>query len=100
MFRSILIAATLAAGPAVAGDMIARQGADEVRLFDSPCVSVETMVRIDPQERDQYRKAQGLFQGQRFFGCWRKNGSIAQILWEDGDQGIVPFVELKPLLEI
>jgi hypothetical protein len=78
---------------------VARQGLDEVRIFDTACVSAETLIRIPEAERERFGKAQGMFGGQRFFGCWRPLGGDAFILWEDGDQGIVPKGDLKPAPE-
>lgn len=77
----------------------ARQGDDWVRIFDSPCVSAETLARIPEQSRNTFSKAQGSFSGQKYFGCWRKMGDSVYIMWEDGDQGIVPQEDLKPVPE-
>jgi hypothetical protein len=37
-----------------------------------------------------------MFQGQRFQACWRLVGNAAHLVYEDGDQGIIPTTELKP----
>lgn len=97
---ALFILLLLLAAPAFPGDRIGRQGEDEVKLFESPCVSVETYMRIPEGERRSYSKAVGLFQGQKFFGCWKPMGEGVYILWEDGDQGIIPGHELQPLTEI
>ena len=96
--RSLLIAAVLAAGPALA-DSEARQGADWVRIFDSPCVSAQTLVLIPPEARSDFQKAQGVYKGEKFFGCWQKRGGIVYILWEDGDHAIIPIEALRRVTE-
>jgi hypothetical protein len=35
-------------------------------------------------------------EGQTFTACWRVVGNAAHLLYEDGDQGIIPLAELKP----
>jgi hypothetical protein len=94
--RSILLCAALAAAPALAGDLVARQGSDTVRLADGPCTSETVLAQLDPRLHSQYKAASAIVQGQTFAGCWRKTGSVAHLLYEDGDQGIVPIADLKP----
>lgn len=99
--RSIVCCAALlcAAFPAMS-ERIAREGNSEVRIFDTPCVSAETIARIPEERREGWGKAIGVFSGQKFFGCWRKMGEDTYILWEDGDQGIVPAADLKEAMSI
>jgi hypothetical protein len=92
--RTLIVAALLAAGPAFASQT-ARVGDDWVRLFDSPCVSMETMARIPPAMRDQFKKVQARFQGQTYFGCYIVRDGAAYVLYEDGDQGIIPLEAFK-----
>lgn len=94
--RSILLCVALAAAPALAADLVARQGGDTVRLADGPCISETVLALLDPQLHSQYKAASAVVQGRTFAGCWRKTGSVAHLLYEDGDQGIVPMAELKP----
>lgn len=101
MKKPLLLLALIAAIPCLAAERIARQGDDEVHVFDSPCVSAQTIARIPENAREGWGKVQGRYQGERFFGCWRPMGDAAVfILWEDGDQGIIPLQELKPALEV
>lgn len=86
----------LAACPIGATELVARQGDDEVRLFESPCVHAGTLGLIKPEAREKFKKAAGRFSGQMFYGCWRPVGDSAVLVWEDGDQGIIPVTELKP----
>lgn len=94
LFLSLMLFAPLAHA-----DREVRQGADWVRLHDSACVSAETLARIPAAARDQFSKAQGMHQGQLYFGCWREVGNVVHILWEDGDEGVIPVGILKLLPE-
>ena len=96
--RLILLCAALAAAPAIAGDLVARQGGDSVRLADAPCTSELVLGQLEPRLQVQYKAAYAIVKGQTFAACWRKSGSVAHLLYEDGDQGIVPMAELKPEL--
>ena len=96
--RLILLCAALAAAPAMAGDLVARQGGDSVRLADAPCTSELVLGRLEPRLQAQYKAASAVVKGQTFSACWRMTGSVAHLLYEDGDQGIVPMAELKPEL--
>ena len=90
--------ATLAAAPAFAQDLIARQGNDSVRLSEDACKSDLIISRLEPGDIKEYRAASAVFQGQRFNACWRMMGNAAYLIYEDGDQGIIPAQELKPEL--
>lgn len=99
--RSKICAALIAASfavPAFAGERITRMGKDEARFFDSPCVSAQTLARIPAADRKSFSKAQGIVGGQKFFGCWRPLGNSVYILWEDGDQGIIPNSDIKDVV--
>jgi hypothetical protein len=90
--------ATLAAAPVFAQDLIARQGDDSVRLSDDACKSDLIISRLEPGDIKEYHAASAVFQGQRFNACWRMMGNAAYLIYEDGDQGIIPAQELKPEL--
>ena len=90
--------ATLAAAPVFAQDLIARQGDDSVRLSDEACKSDLVLSRLEPGDVKEYHAASAMFQGQRFQACWRMVGNAAYLVYEDGDQGIIPAHELKPEL--
>ncbi len=97
--RKLIVAALMVAGPAFASQT-ARQGEDWVRLFDSPCVSAETMMRIPVALRDQFKKVQAHFQGQIFFGCYIVRNGAAYVIYDDGDAGIIPLEEFKQDAEV
>jgi hypothetical protein len=90
--------AAFAAAPTFAQDLIARQGDDSVRLSDESCKSQLVLSRVEPSMHEQFRAASALFQGQRFQACWRMMGNAAYLIYEDGDQGVIPASELKPEL--
>lgn len=94
VFCAVLAAA--AASPAFAQELVARQGDDSVRLSDAACKSELVLGRLEPASATQYRAASAVFQGQRFQACWRMVGNAAHLVYEDGDQGIIPVAELKP----
>ena len=90
--------AAFAAAPSFAQDLIARQGDDSVRLSDESCKSQLVISRLEPGMADEFHAASAMFQGQRFQACWRMMGNAAYLIYEDGDQGIIPATELKPEL--
>lgn len=90
--------ATFAVAPAFAEELVARQGDDSVRLTDAACKSELVLGRLDPSAAGEYRSASAVFQGKRFQACWRMVGNAAHLVYEDGDQGIIPAHELKPEL--
>jgi hypothetical protein len=90
--------ATFAAAPAFAQDLIARQGDDSVRLSDAQCKSELILNRLEPAIAEEFKSASAMFQGQRFQACWRMMGNAAYLIYEDGDQGVIPAQELKPEL--
>jgi len=98
--KAVVFCAALAAfaAPSFAQDLIARQGDDSVRLSEESCKSQLVISRLDPGMAEQFRSASAVFQGQRFQACWRMMGNAAYLIYEDGDQGIIPATELKPEL--
>lgn len=92
------VAAAFAVAPSFAQDLIARQGDDSVRLSNDTCKSELVLSRIEPGTAEEFHAASAMFQGQRFQACWRMVGNAAYLVYEDGDQGIIPASELKPEL--
>lgn len=96
---AVCVALAAAVAPALADGLVARQGDDSVRLSETACQSELVLARVDPGTAEEYRAATAVFQGQRFVACWRTMGSVAHLVYEDGDQGIIPLQELKRELE-
>jgi len=98
VFCAALAAAAFAASPSFAQTLVARQGEDSVRLSDDACKSDLVVSRLEPGMADEFHAASAVFQGKRFQACWRMMGNAAYLIYEDGDQGIIPASELKPEL--
>jgi hypothetical protein len=98
--KALVICAALATAvaPVFAQELVARQGDDSVRLSDSECKSELVLSRIEPGMAGEFHAASAVFQGQRYQACWRMVGNAAYLVYEDGDQGIIPADELKPEL--
>jgi hypothetical protein len=93
----VAVLAAFAAAPSFAEELVARQGSDSVRLSDVACKSELVLSRVQ-EARDEYKAASAQVQGQSFVACWRVMGNVAHLVYEDGDQGIIPIQELKPEL--
>lgn len=98
VFCAALAAAAFAAAPSYAQDLIARQGNDSVRLSEDACKSDLVLSRLEPGTAGDFHAASAEFQGKHFQACWRMMGNAAYLVYEDGDQGIIPATELKPEL--
>lgn len=101
--RRFALILLVAAGSAAAEDRIARQGADSVTISERPCTVASVLIQIDkvaPGERDQFQRADATFGGQRYFACWRTIPGGVHVVYEDGDQGVIPAGELKPVTTI
>lgn len=96
---ALVAVAAFAAAPSFAQELVARQGGDSVRLSDAACSSDLVLARVEAGARDEYKQASAHFQGQNFTACWRVMGNVAHLVYEDGDQGIIPMQELRPELE-
>src|SRR5262249_5013122 len=53
----LLLCAALAAAPAFADQLVARNGNDSVRLDDTPCTSELVLKRIEPTAKDEFKAA-------------------------------------------
>jgi hypothetical protein len=93
---TIVLAAALAAGPAAAQNLVAHEGRDSVRLLDAPCHSATVLDRIDPPLQSGFRAATAVVDGRSYSACWHPLGNAAYLLYEDGDQGLIPFAALTP----
>ena len=98
--KAVVFCAVLASAmaPALAQELVARDGDDSVRLADAPCKSETVLSRLEPHIRGDFKAASAVVQGQTFVACWREMGNAAYLVYEDGDQGIIPMRDLKPEL--
>lgn len=93
------LAALLAAGPALA-DAVASNGRDTVRLSDKPCAITAVIAQIPEPLRQGRRTAAASVSGQPFAACWRLIPQGVHLLYEDGDQGLIPAGDFKAVPEI
>ena len=98
MKAAIALCAALTLAPAFAEDLVAREGDDSVRLASAPCESQTVLKQVDANAQSEYKAASATVQGQKYVACWRAMGNVAHLIYEDGDQGIIPLGELKPEL--
>jgi hypothetical protein len=96
---AILVMLVVPSG-AKAQDRIARQGADSVTITDRPCGQKDILGTIGERVGSEFLAAHGRFGGKDYRACWRPLGPSAHIVYEDGDQGIVPLADFKPVLSI
>ncbi len=92
---ALLCAAALVAAPAMADEVIASNGVDSVRLSDSQCTNEKVLELATPPMREKLRGAVATISGQSFKACWVVDGNMAHLVYEDGDQGLVPLTEFR-----
>jgi hypothetical protein len=94
--RALILALALALCTplAYAGDMVAKDGEDTVRLSELPC-PVDVLKVLPQGTRGHYRAAFVQFQGKSYDACWTKYGQSAHLVYPDGDQGLIPFSDFK-----
>lgn len=97
---ALALAAALAAlhpVPARA-DGIARLGDDWVRIMAAECKNeaVVAAIRLHDKNPAGFFAAAGHIAGHDFAGCWMQAGEHIYLVWEDGDEGLVPNDLLKP----
>ncbi len=92
---ALLCAAALVAAPALADELVASKGNDQVRLSNGPCTSEQVLNRLKPQFRAVLREASATVSGQTYKACWVIEGRAAHLLYEDGDQGLIPLADFK-----
>lgn len=93
---SICTACALVA-PALAAELVATEGQDTVRLAETACTNTTVLEQADPEIRPLLRAATAELQGRNFVACWRPTAAGAHLIYEDGDQGLVPLTHLRPL---
>jgi hypothetical protein len=96
MRLALLCVAALLAAPAIAADeVVASNGSDTVRLSNTQCSSEKVLEQTDPVLRAQLRDATAVIQGESLKACWIVDGRVAHLLYEDGDQGIIPLTQFR-----
>lgn len=99
--RSIaLLCLALAATPAMADDLVAYEGTDMIRLTPQACTNPAVLNRIEPEARAAFLTASAVLQGHHYTACWRITPMAAYLLYEDGDQGLIPLEKLQVPIDI
>jgi len=94
-----LFAALTMASP-MAGELMSQSGDNSIRLTDQACTSEPVLNQHQPTVQSQFRAAFVVFEGNRFMACWRPTPGGAHLLYEDGDQGLVPLSGFRMLLSV
>lgn len=85
--RRLIIAALLAAGPAMA-DMVASNGAgDELRLFDRPCTIAAILAGIKPEFHSKFQAGQALIGGKVIRLCYIDTQEGSYFVVPEGSEG-------------
>lgn len=93
--RPILALALLLAFPALAQELVAREGQNTVRLTQRPCPP--EVLKVIPQgSRGVFRLALVIYEGKDYAACWagRLDGQV-HVQYDDGDMGVVPMGMFK-----
>lgn len=93
------LCAALAVAPVMAGELVSHEGDATIRLADKECTSQPVLDQLKPELRPQFRAASAVLQGRAFDACWHITPRGAHLIYEDGDEGLVPFDALKPLID-
>jgi hypothetical protein len=93
--RALIACLALVATAAQADSMVASNGRDSVRLLDVPCSSDAVLQRVNPRVREQMRDARATVGGEDYHACWIVYGDSARLMYEDGDQGLIPLTDFK-----
>ena len=67
--RTLLMAALLAAGPALA-EKVASNGSNELRLLDAACDHADILPHLKPEFHHRFKRAQATLQGRVIRACW------------------------------
>lgn len=95
-FATTMVCASLllAAGSAMA-DAEARNGQDWVRITPQPCTNAAILERIPASFTQELWQAAAEFQGTRYAPCWRPAEDAVHLIYEDGDEGLLPASTLR-----
>lgn len=61
---------------------------------DDQCISQEVVKHLqDPEEAKLFRAGRGIINGKTFDACWILDVDHLDVLYEDGDTGVVPLID-------
>lgn len=92
---AVLIAALFLALPALADTFVGTSGRDLVRLSTAVCTHAPVLSLIPEKYRSVVRDATAEIDGKTWRACWFVDGDSAHLLFEDGDQGLLPLGMFK-----
>lgn len=95
--RYLILAAVLAAGPALADDMVAKGETTTIRLMDAPCEQASFQAMLVQVKPEPAKRAVVVHKGRPIPACWvahQESGNVA-IIDADGDMGLIPMAEFK-----
>lgn len=103
LFKKIL-AVFLAIGlfsTAYAESFIARQGKDYVLVHkDKSCENKAILALIPKALAPQFHAAEAVVGGQKYQACFIESPQGVILVYEDGDQGLVPYEAFTKLKEV
>lgn len=97
---ALCVALACVATSALANDLVVNEGNDSIRLSEAACSSQAILQRIEPKAHTHFRTASATLQGQRYTACWSIVSTAVLLVYEDGDQGLVPVSKLKVPVDI
>lgn len=98
---ALLAAACVSAGAfAQSNDLVAYQGTNAIRLMDAACTEAAVLERIEPAARQHFRSARATVDGKTYRACWGALPVAVVLVYEDGDQGMLPFSSLQVPVDI
>lgn len=97
---ALCVALGCLATTALANDLVVNEGNDTIRFSDAACSSQAVLKRIEPEAHARFRTAFATLQGQRYTACWSVMSTAVLLVYEDGDQGLVPVSRLKVPVDI
>lgn len=98
VFKKVLVSLTLcmAVLPAFA-DRVFRDPTGQVILRDNvPCPAVVLAHIPEKEVHDRFSKADTIVDGKPFVACYAESGPAVFLVFEDGDQGVLPQDSFKP----
>lgn len=86
----IMIASVLLASCAHMQSVVASDGRNSVRLTDQPCVDAAVLKHLNPKYRDVVQEASAVIDGHQYAACWMVDRDQAHLLFDDGEQALIP----------
>jgi len=69
----------------------------EITVSDQKCTNQAILARIPREVHDQILTAEVILNKQKYAACWHGMPQGVHLLYEDGDEGMVPYQMFKPV---